>query len=220
MDMYRGKLWQQLIAFVLLALPGSMAYADPIRIVALGDSLVHGYGLEPDQGFVPQMQRWLDAEGVEVELINAGLSGDTTSGGLARLDWALGDDADALIVELGGNDILRAISPDLARSNLERILQVAQDRNLPALLIGIVVPPNFGAAYQEEFSAIYPELSQQFSTLYYPDFLGVFTESGDRFAAYETWFQSDGLHPNADGVALIVDDLGPMIAELAARVSD
>ena len=144
MDMYRGKLWQQLIAFVLLALPGSMAYADPIRIVALGDSLVHGYGLEPDQGFVPQMQRWLDAEGVEVELINAGLSGDTTSGGLARLDWALGDDADALIVELGGNDILRAISPDLARSNLERILQVAQDRNLPALLIGIVVPRILG----------------------------------------------------------------------------
>lgn len=214
---WRDKPWRQMIAILLLIWPGFSAMAEPVRIVALGDSLVHGYGLDPDEGFVSQMQDWLDQAGVEVDLVNAGLSGDTTSGGLARLDWALGDDADALIVSLGGNDILRAMSPALARANIAEILGRAKDRNLPVLLIGIVVPPNYGAAYQAEFEEIYPSLANDFDALFYPDFLGVFTQSGDRAANYQQWFQPDGLHPNASGVARIVDNMGPFVKDLALR---
>ena len=216
---WHGKLWQRMIAIVLLIWPASTLWAEPMRVVALGDSLVHGYGLEPEQGFVAQMQAWLDRQGLDVELVNAGLSGDTTSGGLARLDWALGDDADALIVSLGGNDILRAMPPALARSNIREILARATARDLPVMLVGIVVPPNYGATYQSEFDAIYPELADEFDTLYYADFLGVFTQSGDRAATYQRWFQPDGLHPNAEGVARIVEDMGPVVKALTDRAA-
>ena len=180
MDAGLGKFWVQMIAVLLLA--GGAARAEPARIVALGDSLVHGYGLDQDQGFVPQLQSWLDAQGLDAVILNAGLSGDTTAGGQARLDWALADGADALIVSLGGNDILRAIDPSMARANLSAILDRAEADGLPVLLIGIVVPPNSGTSYQEAFRAIYPELSQEYGTLLYPDFLHVFTEQQDRAA--------------------------------------
>lgn len=211
------KFCQKFIA-ILLLLPG-IAAADPVKIVALGDSLVHGYGLEQDQGFVPQMQRWLDRAGVDAVLVNAGVSGDTTTGGLARLDWALEPGADALIVELGGNDILRAIEPAVARANLESILETATARGLPVLLVGINVPPNYGPDYQRDFAAIYPELSARFGTLHYPDFLMALTTQEDWAETLTRYFQSDGLHPNPDGVALIVEDMGPLVAALAAQAS-
>lgn len=207
-----GKFWLQMIAVLLLA-PG-IAYAEPLRIVALGDSLVHGYGLDQDQGFVPQMQAWLDTHEKDAIVLNAGLSGDTTTGGLARLDWALADGADALIVSLGGNDILRAIDPAVARANISAILERARQDALPVLLIGIVVPPNFGVEYQDDFRAIYPELAESFETLLYPDFLHVFSGEDDRAAVTAKWFQRDGLHPTAAGVKLIVEDMGPYVAEL------
>lgn len=212
MDAGLGKFWVQMIAVLLLA--GGAARAEPARIVALGDSLVHGYGLDQDQGFVPQLQSWLDAQGLDAVILNAGLSGDTTAGGLARLDWALADGADALIVSLGGNDILRAIDPSMARANLSAILDRAEADGLPVLLIGIVVPPNYGTSYQEAFRAIYPELSQAYGTLLYPDFLHVFTKQQDRAAVTSKWFQPDGLHPNAQGVSKIVADMGPLVAQL------
>lgn len=212
MDAGLGKFWVQMIAVLLLA--GGTARAEPARIVALGDSLVHGYGLDQDQGFVPQLQSWLDAQGLDSVILNAGLSGDTTAGGLARLDWALADGADALIVSLGGNDILRAIDPSMARENLSAILDRAEADGLPVLLIGIVVPPNYGTSYQEAFRAIYPELSQEYGTLLYPDFLHVFTKQQDRAAVTLKWFQPDGLHPNAQGVSKIVADMGPLVAQL------
>ncbi len=194
--------------------------AEPVQIVALGDSLVHGYGLDQGDGFVPQMQAWLDGRGLDVVLVNAGVSGDTTSGGLARLDWALDGDAVGLIVSLGGNDVLRGIEPALARANIAGILHGAAERGLAVLLVGINVPPNYGADYQQEFSAIYPELAAQFATLYYADFLLVLTERDDRSATLARYFQSDGLHPNRDGVALIVDDMGPVVAELARLAAE
>lgn len=209
------KFLKQILAALLLW-PVAAA-ADPVRIVALGDSLVAGYGLDAGDGFVPRMQAWLTAHDVAAELVNAGLSGDTTSGGRERLDWALTPDTGALIVSLGGNDILRAIDPALARENLHAILATARARALPVLLIGINVPPNFGPDYQAEFAAIYPELAAEFGTLYYPDFLHVFIDKGDRTATLAAYFQGDGLHPNATGVELIVDDMGPVVAELAAQ---
>ena len=206
------KFWGQILA-VLLLWP-AITVADPVKIVALGDSLVHGYGLEQGDGFVPQMQAWLESHGLQAQLINAGMSGDTTTGGRERLGWALEPGTAGLIVSLGGNDILRAIDPAVARQNLAAILAEARAQELPVLLIGITVPPNFGADYQAEFQAIYPALSAEFGTLYYPDFLQVFTEHGDRAENLSLWFQRDGLHPNAEGVAVIVEDMGPSVAEL------
>jgi acyl-CoA thioesterase-1 len=160
------------------------------------------------------MQAWLDTHEKDAIVLNAGLSGDTTTGGLARLDWALADGADALIVSLGGNDILRAIDPAVARANISAILERARQDALPVLLIGIVVPPNFGVEYQDDFRAIYPELAESFETLLYPDFLHVFSGEDDRAAVTAKWFQRDGLHPTAAGVKLIVEDMGPLVAEL------
>ena len=209
------KIWLQILS-VMLLLP-MPAMAEKVTIVALGDSLVQGYGLSQDAGFVPQMQSWLTANGADAALINAGVSGDTTTGALARVDWVLSPDADALIVSLGGNDILRAIDPELAKANLHSILSKAATRELPVLLVGINVPPNYGADYQEDFEAIYPDLAAEFGTLIYADFLQVLLAFPDRTATYQTYFQPDGLHPNAKGVGLIVEDMGPSLLELITR---
>lgn len=205
---------------VIIFLNGIIAHpaiGEPTKIVALGDSLVQGYGLAPEHGFVAQMQIWLNEQNIDVEIVNAGVSGDTTTGGLARLDWALTPDTDALIVSLGGNDVLRAIPPALAEKNLRQILQEANNRSLPVLLIGINVPPNYGEEYQAQFGAIYPTLAAEFETLYYEDFLLVLTSQSDRNATFLKYFQSDGLHPNSDGVALIVEEIGPLVIDLARQ---
>lgn len=190
------------------------AAAETTTVAALGDSLVQGYGLPADQGFVPQMQFWLDGRGVDATLLNAGVSGDTTAGGLARADWTLTEDVDALIVALGGNDVLRGIDPAVSRENLEGILKTAQARNVPVLLIGISAPGNYGADYKAEFEANYPALSKRYGTLLYEDLLQPLTDLPDRTGAVERYFQPDRLHPNADGIRLIVEAIGPSVAEL------
>lgn len=192
--------------------------AEPVTIAALGDSLTQGYGLPPEQGFVPQLQRWLDAAGEDVVLINAGVSGDTTAGGLSRIGWTLTPDVDALIVALGGNDLLRGIDPAVARANLDGILQEATTRGLPVLLVGMDAPSNYGAEYEAAFEAMYPELAARYDALHHENFLGALAALEDRNTAVERYMQPDRIHPNADGVALIVDDLGPRVAELAAEV--
>lgn len=133
------------VAAGLLASP---VIAEPVTIAALGDSLTQGFGLPPEDGLVPQLQRWLEANGAEVTLINAGVSGDTTAGGLARIDWTLTDEVDALIVALGGNDVLRGIAPEAVRANLDGILTKATARDLPVLLVGTEAPQNFGPRLQ------------------------------------------------------------------------
>ncbi len=197
----------------VLALAASPAAADEVVIAALGDSLTQGYGLVPEQGFVAQMQAWLDAKDIEARLINAGVSGDTTAGGLARIDWTLSDDIDALIVALGGNDVLRGIDPTVARTNLDGILARADERDLPVLLVGIGVPGNYGPDYQTAFSAIYPDLAERYGAILYSDFLAAISaeETG---VALATLMQSDGIHPNASGVARIVEDMGPVVRDL------
>ncbi len=190
------------------------AKAEPTTIAALGDSLTQGYGLPPDDGFVPQLQRWLDGRGADVTLINAGVSGDTTAGGLSRIAWTLTPEVDALIVALGGNDLLRGIDPGVSRANLDGILSEARGRGLPVLLVGMDAPANYGADYKAAFDAMYPELAQRHGALHHPNFLNALAVMEDRALVLQTYMQGDAIHPNAKGVALIVKDLGPVVAEL------
>ncbi len=198
---------------VLFICCGFVATAEQVVIAALGDSLTQGYGLPEQDGFVPQLGRWLQEQGADVRLINAGVSGDTTAGGAARVDWTLTPDVDGMIVALGGNDLLRGIDPAVSRANLEAILEAAGASDVDVLLVGMQAPGNYGAGYKEAFDAVYPELAQQFKTGYAASFFDGLTAEGDPDAARK-YMQPDGIHPNADGVALIVKNLGPYVLEL------
>lgn len=191
--------------------------AEPITIAALGDSLTQGYGLPPEEGFVPQLQSWLDASGAEVVLVNAGVSGDTTAGGLSRVAWTLTPDVDAMIVALGGNDLLRGIDPGAARANLEGILEAAKVAGVPVLLAGLPVPGNYGPDYKTAFEAIYPELAAEYGALHVADFLAPISARAADGEPVADLMQADGLHPSAAGVALIVKALGPRVLELIDR---
>jgi acyl-CoA thioesterase I len=194
------------------------AQAEPVRIAALGDSLTQGYGLAQADGFVPQLQAWLDARGHEVVVINAGVSGDTTAGGRSRLDWTLADGPDAVIVALGGNDLLRGIDPAVSRANLEAILQRLQAEGLPALLVGLPAPGNYGPDFATAFEAMYPELAAAYDAGLVVDMLGPISEKHQTGQAFMDLMQGDGIHPNAAGVSLIVDAMGPAVEALIARV--
>lgn len=194
--------------------------AEPLTVVALGDSLTAGYGLAPEEGLVPQLQAWLTAEGREVTVLNAGVSGDTTAGGLSRLDWSLTPETDALIVTLGGNDMLRGLPPAEARANLDAILTGAGARGLPVLLVGMEAPGNYGPDYKAEFDAIYPELAAQHGALLVPSFFGPLMAEGGDPAAISGLMQADGIHPNAEGVRQIVAGLGPAVLELLDRAAE
>jgi acyl-CoA thioesterase-1 len=199
------------LAFGLCAAP---SWADEVVIAALGDSLTQGYGLPAEQGFVPQLEAWLQARGHEVRLINAGVSGDTTAGGLARIGWTLTSDVQALIVTLGGNDLLRGLPPEAARASLAGILDAAGAAGVEVLLVGMEAPLNYGPDYQAAFDAIYPDLAADYGTLYAESFLAPVVAAPDLRAV----MQADGIHPNADGVALIVEALGPAVEALLTRV--
>ncbi|MBT8409368.1 MAG: arylesterase [Alphaproteobacteria bacterium] len=203
-------------AIVLNAAP---ALADEVTIAALGDSLTQGYGLAPEAGFTRQLEAWLDARGADVTVINAGVSGDTTAGGLARAAWTLTPDVDALIVALGGNDMLRGIDPAAARANLVGILQAAAGQDVPVLLAGMRAPGNFGPDYKAAFDGIYPDLAAEYDTVFYQSFLGPITDQPDRAAALSAYMQADGIHPNAGGVALVVEGIGPSVLELIERAA-
>jgi acyl-CoA thioesterase I len=192
----------------------AQARAETLTVVALGDSLTAGYGLPPEQGYVPQLQSWLQAQGQDVVVENAGVSGDTTAGGLARLDWSLTPDTDALIVNLGGNDLLRGLPPAQALANIDKILTQAETRGLPVLLVGLKALNNYGPEYKTEFDAIYPALAAKHKDLFYPDYFAPLKATGNDTQALAKWMQGDGIHPNADGVATIVADIGPHVIDL------
>lgn len=206
------------IAVIAQLVTGASA-ADRTVVLAFGDSLTQGYGLSAEQGFVAQMQAWLQAQGVDIRLINGGVSGDTTAGGAARIAWSLSGEVDAVIVELGGNDMLQGLDPQQARANLAAILKEISARGLPVLLVGLPAPGNFGAEFQAGYRALYPALAGQYGALYYPDFLAGLGANQDRETALRQLMQSDGIHPNAAGVARIVEAMGPSVLELveAAR---
>ncbi len=205
-----------MLATILAILTTQPAQAeDTFTIVAFGDSLTRGYGLPEDQGFVPQLQAWLHANGGEnITVLNAGLSGDTTAGGLARIDWTLTDEVDAVIVALGGNDMLRGIFPASSHENLDGIVALLSERGLPVMLVGLPAPTNFGLEFKEEFDAMYPAVATKYDTLLYPYFFEGFGTAQET-AAIRQYLQDDATHPNAEGVLLIVAHMGPMVLELA-----
>lgn len=207
------------VAITLLAHP-SVAQADTLRLVALGDSLTQGYGLPQEDGFVPQLQAWLLDEGLDVEVINAGVSGDTTAGGLSRLDWTLAEPVDAMLVTLGGNDLLRGLSPAGSRENLDGILARLARDGIPAMLAGLPAPGNYGPEFQLAFERMYLDLAAQYDVPLVPDFLAPITERMQAGQGFTELMQSDNIHPNARGVALIVDAIGPQIAEFLRAVAD
>lgn len=177
-----------------------------VRIVAIGDSLTAGYGLPQGEDFPAQLEAALQAKGLNVVVDNAGVSGDTTTGGLQRLDWALGNDADYVILELGANDALRGIQPEITRGNLEKILVILQEKNIPVLLTGMLAPPNMGANYTTEFDKIFPDLAKKYKTDFYPFFL-------KDVAADPALNQNDYIHPNAEGVKVIVNNMLPYVEQ-------
>jgi acyl-CoA thioesterase-1 len=193
----------------LLALAPSRA-AEPVKIVVLGDSLTAGYGLPGAEAFPTKLQAALNAKGIAVTVANAGVSGDTASGGLERLDWSVPADAGAVIVELGANDALRGLDPKLTEKALDAILTKLAARHLPVLLAGMKAPPNMGADYAKAFDAIYPALAAKHAVIFYPFFL-------DGVAADAKLNQDDGMHPNAAGVDIIVARMLPKVEELVAK---
>jgi acyl-CoA thioesterase-1 len=217
--MPRRKLAALALAALLTPMSGrngaAQAQASPpgreLRIMALGDSLTAGYGLSRPDGFVAQLQAALRARAIPATVLDAGVSGDTSAGGRARLDWALADRPDAAIVALGGNDLLRAIDPAATEANLDDIIRRLTARNIPVLLAGMLAPPNLGAEYVVAFEGAYQRLARTHDVVFYPFFL-------DGVAGDPALNQPDGIHPNARGVAVMVERIMPAVEALLAKV--
>lgn len=203
----RAALAGLLVAAALSVSPDRIAAAEPVRLLALGDSLTAGYGLAPQEGFVSRLEAALRERGHDVEVLDGGVSGDTSAGGLSRLDWALADDPDLVLVELGANDGLRGIDPASTRGNLDAILSRLKERGIPVLLAGMYAPPNLGPDFGRSFNAIYPELAEKHDVPLYPFFL-------DGVAAVPALNQPDGIHPNAEGVGVVVERILPHLEPL------
>lgn len=193
-----------------------VAQAEPVTVAALGDSLTAGYGLAQGDGFVPQLQAWLQAQGADVTVMNAGVSGDTTAGGLSRVGWTLTPEVDAMIVTLGGNDYLRGIDPAVSRANLDGILAAGQEAGVEILLVGLTVGSNYGSDYKQEFEGMYAELAAEYDVPLYPDFAAGLRAVAGMGEGMSAFMQPDGLHPNKDGVAVIVAAIGPTVLDLIA----
>jgi acyl-CoA thioesterase-1 len=187
------------------------AMARTIKLVALGDSLTAGYGLPPGHGFPAVLQKALQAKGRDVVVADAGVSGDTTAGGAQRLDWAVPEGTDGVILELGANDALRGLDPAAARRSLASILDRLKARNVPVLLAGMYAPRNLGPGYHEAFDAIYPDLAKQYGLVLYPFFL-------DGVVGQARLNLPDGLHPTAEGVQVIVERMLPTVERFLDRV--
>jgi acyl-CoA thioesterase I len=181
--------------------------AAATRILAFGDSLTAGLGLSPEQAFPARLQARLAAEGIDVQVLNGGVSGDTTADGVARLDWALADRPDIVLVELGANDALRGIDPKLAYANLDKILARLKASGAQVMLLGMAAPANWGRDYQRDFAAIFPSLAAKYKVPLYPFFL-------DGVALDARLNQHDGMHPNARGADLIAEKVAPYVARL------
>ena len=181
------------------------------KLVVFGDSLVAGYGLEPGAAFPEQLGKNLEARGIKIDIINAGVSGDTTSSGLARLDWSIGEDTNAVILELGANDALRGVSPEVTQKNLDMMISRLKENNIEVLLAGMVAPPNMGHSYGKAFNSIYPKLAEKHDVQLYPFFL-------DGVAADPKLNQPDGIHPTKEGIAVILEKFMPFAEKLLTKI--
>ena len=207
--------WLLAVTIGLLAtliLTGAVPAQEPVRLLAFGDSLTHGYGLPQGDTFPEQLEAALAAEGRAVTVLNGGNSGDTTAAGLARLDWALADQPDAVIVELGANDGLRGIDPGDTRRNLDAILAKLTAQGLPVLLAGMLAPRNLGPEYAGAFDSVFPDLAEKYDVALYPFFL-------DGVALEPELNQPDGIHPNREGVSVIVERILPSVLALLDQVA-
>ncbi|MBR0844881.1 arylesterase [Bradyrhizobium liaoningense] len=206
------------IAVLVLALMtiANTAWAEatrPAKLVVLGDSLSAGLGLPAQEAFPTKLQKALQAKGIAVDMTNAGVSGDTSSGGRDRLDWSVPDGTDGVIVELGANDALRGIDPDLTRAALSEIVTRLKARKIAVMLCGMLAPPNYGADYAARFNSIYPDLAKKFDVPLYPFFL-------DGVAADAKLNQADGIHPTAAGVDIIVGNIMPTVEAFLGTIAE
>jgi acyl-CoA thioesterase-1 len=207
-----ARLLAVLALILTAALPLSVAaQTKPLTLLAFGDSLVAGFGLGSRDGFTAKLEAALKAKGIEARVVNAGLSGDTSAGGLARLEWALDPKPDFAIVELGANDGLRGLDPAQTRANLDAILTKLKAKGVPVLFAGMYAPPNMGPDYAKPFNALYPELAQKHGVAFYPFFL-------EGVAANAALNQPDGIHPNAKGVDIIVERMLPHVLKLIGKI--
>ncbi|MBX9646032.1 MAG: arylesterase [Xanthobacteraceae bacterium] len=202
-----GPVWAQTPAQESVKAP-----TKPVKMVVLGDSLSAGLGLSASAAFPARLQKALGDKGIKVDMINAGVSGDTSSGGRDRLDWSIPEGTEVVVLELGANDALRGTDPAVTRAALTDILSRLKARKIAVLLCGMVAPPNYGSEYAAKFNAIYPELSKSFDVPLYPFFL-------EGVAADAKLNQADGLHPAADGVDVIVKNILPMVEALVGTIS-
>ncbi len=209
---------RKVLGGIVLSVYGLIANAEQVTIAALGDSLTRGYGLLQQDGFVPRLQDWLRGQGADVTIINAGVSGDTTAGGAARVAWTLTPEVDGMIVALGGNDLLRGIAPEVSRSNLDEILAVASQADVDVLLVGMQAPGNYGPEYKAAFDALYPELAAQYGALYEENFFAGITGETSDPAGMRKFMQEDGIHPNPEGVRKIVEVIGPRVLDLVRQI--
>ena len=201
-----------MIAPAIAPLPSAQAQGQPIRLVALGDSLSAGYGLPQEAAFPVVLERALKAKGYKVEVTNAGVSGDTTSGGLDRLDWSVPDGTDGVILELGANDMLRGLDPALARRNIEAIVERLKARNIPVMLAGMYASRNLGPDYVQKFDSLYPDIAKKYDLVLYPFFL-------DGVAGERALNLPDGMHPTAKGIEIIVERILPSVESFLARIA-
>ena len=201
-------------ALALIFLISQPALSESSTILALGDSLVQGYGLSHNDGFVPQLEKWLSDNGTPVNIINAGVSGDTTAGGSERILWSLNDDVDAIILALGSNDMLRGIDPSETRANLRKILEVCKNLELKLMIIGIPASNNFGPLYKKKFDAIFPDLATDYNAIYFKNFFEAIMDPEKPNLPQLQLLQQDRLHPNAEGISKIVEKLGPTVQDL------
>jgi acyl-CoA thioesterase-1 len=211
--MHIAVLMLALMTMAIAAPAQAQPPAKPIRLVVLGDSLSAGFGLAAQEAFPQKLKKALQTKGIEVDMINAGVSGDTTSGGRDRLDWSVPEGTDGVIVELGANDALRGIDPDLTRAALTEIIQRLKVRKIAVMLCGMLAPPNYGADYAARFNSIYPELAKKFDVPLYPFFL-------EGVAADAKLNQADGIHPTAAGIDIIVGRIMPAVEAFIGTIAE
>lgn len=202
-------LYKAIIYLIILTAP-TFCYSDP-KVFILGDSITHGFGLPEEEGLVNQLSNWFSNNGTAVSFINGGVSGDTTAGGLERLSWSLTEDISAVIVALGSNDVLRGFPPEITKENLSAIIDIAQGNKVPVLLIGTYAPGNYGEEYKSNFDAIFTDLADEKNIAYIDSYLKPLLDEVSKGKDVMHLLQADGLHPNPNGVRVVVEYIFPQL---------
>jgi acyl-CoA thioesterase-1 len=205
----KSLLYKAIIYLIILTAP-TFCYSDP-KVFILGDSITHGFGLPEEEGLVNQLSNWFSNNGTAVSFINGGVSGDTTAGGLERLSWSLTEDISAVIVALGSNDVLRGFPPEITRENLSAIIDIAQGNKVPVLLIGTYAPGNYGEEYKSNFDAIFTDLADEKNIAHIDSYLKPLLDEVSKGKDVMHLLQADGLHPNPNGVRVVVEHIVPQL---------